>query len=69
MLKSLQLRKVGTAANQSFDGLCPTVHPVTSDVAGRLLLGHLCKQAWSVSFGTESHLVDIRPNKGNAQHV
>ena len=69
MLKPLQLRKVGPAAHQSFDGLCPTVHLVTSDVAGRLLLGYLRKQAWSVSFGIEPHFVDIRPNKGNAQHV
>lgn len=66
MLKPLKLRKVGPAANQSFDELCPTVHPVTADVTGRLLVGYLCKQAWSVSFGTEPHLVDIRPNKGNA---
>lgn len=34
MLKQLQLREVETAANQSFDGLCPTVGRVSGSAVG-----------------------------------
>lgn len=69
MLKQLQLRKVGPAANQCIDGLCPSGHPATSGVVGPLFLDYLCEQPWNVSFCTEPRLVGIRPNKENAQYV
>lgn len=69
MLKQWQLRKVGPAANQCIDALCPSVHPVTSGVVGLLFLGYLCKQPWNFSFGADPRLLGMRPNQGNARHV